>query len=77
MTTSSKTSQDKRQIRSKKDNAKYAKVLSLSEQYNLVTHSRAPLDSTATDPKTRSPKHHETSKKETLPRLYLCLVHSS
>jgi hypothetical protein len=31
---------DKSQIRTKKDNAKYAKVWALSERYDEVTHSR-------------------------------------
>ena len=44
---------------------------------NKVTHSRAPLDSTTIDPKTRSPKHYETGKKENLSRSNLCLAHST
>ena len=37
--------------------------------------SRAPLDSTAIDPITRSPKyHHETGKIENLSRANLCLA---
>ena len=35
------------QIRTKKDDAKYAKVWALSEWYDQVTHSRAPLESVA------------------------------
>jgi hypothetical protein len=31
----------------------------------------------AIDPKTRSPKHYETGKEETLSRSYPCLVHST
>ena len=38
--------------------------------------SRAPLDSTAIDPITRSPNyHHETGKIENLSRANLCLAH--
>ena len=37
--------------------------------------SRAPLDSTTIDPKTRSPNyHHETGKIENLSRANLCLA---
>ena len=48
---------DKNQIRTKKDDAKYAKVWALSERYEQVTHSRAPLDSTAIYPTNRSPNY--------------------
>ena len=40
--------------------------------------SRAPLDSTAIDPITRSPNyHHETGKIENLSRANLCLAHGT
>ena len=48
---------DKNQIRTKKDDARYAKVWALSERYEQVTHSRAPLDSTAIYPTNRSPNY--------------------
>jgi hypothetical protein len=39
--------------------------------------SRAPLESTAIDPITRSPNyHHETGKRENLSRANLCLAQS-
>ena len=50
------------------------KCLSSVRRCGQVTHSRAPLDSTAIYPTTRSPK--ETGKIENLSRLYLCLAHS-
>ena len=46
---------DKNQIRTKKDDANDAKVWALFERYDQVTHSRAPLDSTAIYPITQSP----------------------
>ena len=50
--------------------------LSLNNTVKLLT-LRAPLDSTAIYPITRSPNnHYETGKQENLSRLYLCLVHS-
>ena len=67
---------DKNQIRTKKDDANDAKVWALSEWYGEGTHSRAPLDSTAIYPITRSHNyHHETGKRENLSRSYLCLEH--
>ena len=51
-------------------------VLALDERYDQATHLRAPLDSTAIDPITRSPNYHrETSKIENLSRANLCLAH--
>ena len=66
---------DKNQTTTKKDDAMYAKVWALSKRYEWVTHSRAPLDSTAIYPKPGLPTLHETGKIETLSRLYLCLEH--
>ena len=51
--------------------------VSLNDTVKLLT-SRAPLDSTAIYPITRSPNnHHETGKQENLSRSYLCLAHST
>ena len=66
---------DKNQTTTKKDDAMYAKVWALSERYERVTHSRAPLDSTAIYPKPGLPTLQETGKIETLSRSYLCLEH--
>jgi len=51
--------------------------LSSLRRYDKATHSRAPLDSTAIDPITRSPNnyHYETGKIENLSRANLCLAH--
>ena len=66
---------DKSQIRTNKDDCMDAKVWALHERYEQDTRSRAPLDSTAIYPITRSlTKHNETGKIETLSRLYLCLA---
>ena len=47
-------------------------LLTIRSSYSL----RAPLDSTAIDPITRSPNyHHETGKIENLSRANLCLAH--
>ena len=44
--------------------------------YDQATNLRAPLDSTANDPITRSPNyHHKTGKIENLSRANLCLAH--
>ena len=54
------------------------KGLSSPQQFDQVTHLRAPLDSTAIYPITRSPnERYETGKIENLSRLYLCLAHST
>ena len=51
-------------------------VRALDERYDQATHLRAPLDSTAIDPITRSPNyHHETGKIGNLSRANLCLAH--
>ena len=51
--------------------------LSSLRRNDKATHLRAPLDSTAIDPITRSPNyHHETGKIENLSRANLCLAHS-
>ena len=66
---------DKNQIRTNKDDGNDAKVWALHEGYDQDTRSRAPLDSTAIYPITRSlTKHNETGKIETLSRSYLCLA---
>ena len=51
--------------------------LSSLQRYDKATHLRAPLDSTAIDPITRSPNnyHYETGKIENLSRANLCLAH--
>ena len=70
---------DKSQIRTKKDMMPRIQrfELSLNDTVKLLT-SRAPLDSTAIYPITRSPNnHHETGKQENLSRSYLCLAHST
>ena len=53
------------------------KGLSSPQRFDQATHLRAPLDSTAIDPITRSPHKHETGKIENLSRSYLCLEHST
>ena len=71
---------DKDQTRTKKDDAYDAKVWALSERYEEVTHTRAPLNSTAIYPKSGLPtKQHETGKMETLSRYTFALhiIHSS
>ena len=55
---------DKSQIMTKKDDAKDAKVWALSERYDQVTHLRAPLDSTAIDPKPGLPTKNMRPVKE-------------
>ena len=65
-TISSKNHIEKNQIRTKKDDdARMQMVCALNERYDQATHLRAPLDSTAIDPITRSPNYHqETGKME-------------
>ena len=54
------------------------KGLSSPQRFDQVTHLRAPLDSTAIYPVTRSPRQrYETGKIENLSRLYLFLAHST
>ena len=75
MTISSKTHKEKNQTRTNKDDARM-QWFELSTTIRSSYSSRAPLDSTAIDPITRSPNyHHETGKIENLSRANLCLAH--
>ena len=74
MTVSSKTHKEN-QTRTKKDDARmqWFELSAIRSSYS----SRAPLDSTAIGPITRSPNcHYETGKIENLSRANLCLAQS-
>jgi hypothetical protein len=66
LTTSSRTSQRETPISNKVGRSKVCKGLSSLRRCDQVTQPKAPLDSAAIYPITRSPnKHLETSKKKT------------
>ena len=76
MTKSSKSHKEKNQTRTNKDDARM-QWFELSTNDTSSNSSRAPLDSTAIDPITRSPNyHHETGNIENLTRANLCLAQS-
>ena len=75
MTISSKSHKEKNQTRTKKM-MQGCNGLSSLRTIRSSNSSRAPLDRTTIDPKSRSPNyHHETGKIENLSRENLCLAH--
>jgi hypothetical protein len=75
LATSSRTSYKEK---TRSDKIGRCKGLSSLRRCDQVTQQKAPLDSAAIYPITRSPnKHLETSKKENLARTYIFLEHSA